>query len=310
MNSKFILYNPYAGNGKCKKDVEALCGNYEKAITVDMSTIEDYGFFFSTLDEADEIILCGGDGTLNRFINDTAGIDINNKIYYYAVGSGNDFVRELGKEKGSAPTFPINDYLKNLPTVTVNNKKTLFLNGIGYGIDGYCCEVGDKLRDRNMKEKTDKPINYTAIAVKGLLFHYKPTNATITVDGKKHTYKKVWLAPTMNGRFYGGGMMPAPKQDRLAKEKSLSVMVFHNVGKLRGLMIFPSIFKGTHIKHTNVVEILCGKEITVEFDRPTPLQIDGETILNVRSYTARVSEENTMPNRLNETLEIGGKSYA
>ena len=36
----------------------------------------------------------------------------------------------------------------------------------------------------------------------------------ITVDGIKYTYKKVWLAPTINGRFYGGGMMPAPGQDR------------------------------------------------------------------------------------------------
>ncbi len=48
----------------------------------------------------------------------------------------------------------------------------------------------------------------TAIAIKGLLFHYRPTNAVITVDGVTHTYKKVWLVPTMNGRYYGGGMMP------------------------------------------------------------------------------------------------------
>jgi hypothetical protein len=30
-----------------------------------------------------------------------------------------------------------------------------------------------------------------------------------------------------------------------------------------------------------------GHEITVEFDQPTPLQIDGETILDVTSYTAK-----------------------
>ena len=41
----------------------------------------------------------------------------------------------------------IGKYLKNLPQVEVNGKKYLFLNGVGYGIDGYCCEVGDKLRE-------------------------------------------------------------------------------------------------------------------------------------------------------------------
>jgi diacylglycerol kinase family enzyme len=35
-----------------------------------------------------------------------------------------------------------------------------------------------------------------------------------------------------------------------------------------------------------VVEVLTGQDITVEFDRPAPLQIDGETIPGVSSYRA------------------------
>jgi len=33
--------------------------------------------------------------------------------------------------------------------------------------------------------------------------------------------------------------------------------------------------------------VLEGKEITVKYEYPRPLQIDGETILGVTSYTAR-----------------------
>lgn len=54
-------------------------------------------------------------------------------------------------------------------------------------------------------------------------------------------------------------------------------------------MIFPSIFKGKHIKNKNAVDILSGQEITVAYDRPTPLQIDGETVLGVTSYTVTAS---------------------
>lgn len=283
---KYILYNPHAGNGKCKANVEALKALYENAVLIDMRKVTSYVTFFAGLEVSDDVIICGGDGTLNRFINDTNGIDIKNNIYYYAIGSGNDFARDLGKEKGAEPTFCINKYIRDLPTVTVNGKKYLFINGVGYGIDGYCCEVGDMLHEKNDNENTNKPINYTSIAIKGLLFHYKPTNATVTVDGKKHTYKKVWLAPTMNGKYYGGGMMPTPEQKRLQAEKKLSILVFHNSGKLKTLMIFPSLFKGKHIEYTKQVDILSGKEITVEFDRPAALQIDGETILNVTKYTA------------------------
>ena len=57
-------------------------------------------------------------------------------------------------------------------------------------------------------------------------------------------------------------------------------------GKLKTLMVFPSIFKGEHVKHTEMCQVLTGREITVEFDQPTALQIDGETILGVTQYTA------------------------
>ena len=103
-----------------------------------------------------------------------------------------------------------------------------------------------------------------------------------------YAYQKVWIAPTMHGRFYGGGMIPTPDQDRLSGK--LSLMLFHGAGRLRTLCVFPSIFKGKHVKHTKMVAVHTGKEITVDFDRPTPLQIDGETILNVTQYTARAAE--------------------
>ena len=276
----YILYNPLAGSGECEKDAHALEILYDDTRLIDVTQITNYALLLSRLEEDDIIILCGGDGTLNHFANSIRGIPIRNNIFYYAGGNGNDFAKDIGIQEGAQPTFRINQYLKNLPTVTVNGEERVFLNGVGYGIDGYCCEVGDQLR-----ETSDRPVNYTSIAIKGLLFHYKPTNATVTVDGHTHTYKKVWLAPTMHGRYYGGGMMPTPGQQRLDRN-TLSLMVFHSCGKLRTLCIFPSIFKGTHINHRDYVEVITGRDITVEFDRPAPLQIDGETVLNVTKYHA------------------------
>ncbi len=283
----YILYNPIAGNGNCKDDVSLLEVLYENATYINMRKITNYRALLSDLSRDDCLIICGGDGTLNRFVNSVRGIALPCKICYYPIGSGNDFARDLGKEKGSAPDFPINEYITSLPSVTVNGQEHLFINGVGFGIDGYCCEEGDNMRLKRQSTKNNKPINYTMIAIKGLLFHYKPTNATITVDGKEYYFENVWLAPTMNGRYYGGGMLPAPNQRRLDPEKNISLMVMHGAGKLKTLMIFPSLFKGKHTKHTKYVSVFSGKEITVCFDRPSPLQIDGETISDVTSYTAK-----------------------
>ena len=276
----YVLYNAIAGQGKAEEIARSLDGRLDGEIvgTADMTKITNYAAFLS--DKTDcALVICGGDGTLNRFVNDTADCALENEIFYCASGSGNDFLRDIGGVAGEP--ICITEYLKDLPTVEVNGKSYRFINGVGYGIDGYCCEEGDKLRAAG-----EKNINYTSIAIKGLLFHYKPTNATVTVDGVVHTYKKVWIAPTMHGRFYGGGMMPTPDQKRNNGDGKLSVLLFHRSGKIKTLMIFPSLFKGEHLKNKKYTEVLCGSDITVEFDGPAPLQIDGETIVGVMKYRA------------------------
>lgn len=289
MNQKYILYNPIAGNGTCREDARVLEVLYDNTQYCDITEIDDWPAFFQTLDASDEVILCGGDGTLNRFANDIRDVPVSNRIYYFALGNGNDFIRDLNLPRNADPDFRINDYLRGLPEVTVHGKKYLFLNNVGFGIDGYCCEVADRLREESRQKGQKKAINYTWIAIKGVLFRFKPRNAVVTVDGISHTFKKVWLAPTMHGRYYGGGMMAAPEQDRLSKDRTLSIMVMHNSGRFRTLLMFPSIFKGKHIQYKKQVSVLTGHEITVKFDRPTPLQIDGETILDVTSYEAKSS---------------------
>ena len=274
-----IIYNPLSGNKTGESCAKTLQEKLNANECIDMTGIESYADFFASHKES-SIVICGGDGTLNRFLNDLSDIEIESSLYFYPCGSGNDFFRDVKTD--SDDVICIDKYIKNLPTCIVGDKKMKFINGVGYGIDGYCCETGDKLR-----LTTNKPINYTSIAIKGLLFHYKPTNARVTVDGVVHEFKKVWIAPTMIGRYYGGGMMPTPAQDRLNEEGNLSVMIFHDTTSIQTLMIFPSIFKGEHIKKDKKVTVLTGKEITVEFSAPRPLQIDGETIPNVKSYTAR-----------------------
>ena len=139
------------------------------------------------------------------------------------------------------------------------------------------------------KKSNGKPVNYTSIAIKGLLYDFKPTDATVIIDGKETRYKKVWIAPTMHGRFYGGGMIAAPDQRRDAPDGKFSVVIWHGSGKLKTLMVFPSIFKGEHVKHTECIDIVKADDVTVKFDKPCALQIDGETILSVTEYSAKSS---------------------
>lgn len=277
----YILYNPLAGNIKERTSRYQWLKNHLKdqdAISIEVTEIDSYKDFLSGLSSEDAVYLCGGDGTINRLINGMGNMELPCSFYYMSAGTGNDFLNDLGKDPEGSP-FCINEYVKNLPQATVNGKQYYFINNVGFGIDGYCSEMGDR-----QKKTSEKPVNYTKIAIKGLLFGYKPKNAVVTVDGVKYTYKKVWLAPTMKGRFYGGGMMAAPGQNRLDEDGKVSLMLIHDIGKLHTLVLFPSIFKGEHIKYKKNVAIHTGYNITVEFDEPASVQVDGETIKNVTKY--------------------------
>ena len=265
---KYYLYNAKANNG-IRPDVDP-------SIELIDACGMDYKAYFDKLNADDEVVLLGGDGTLNYFINEMKGYDIKNNVYLLGSGTGNDFFTDIDKKPGEEVL--INDYLKCLPTVKVNGLERLFINNMGFGIDGYCCEVADQI-----KEKTpNKEINYSGIAIKGLLFHFKPCTATVTVDGETFEYKNVWIAPTMKGRYYGGGMCMAPDQDRFSGKVTL--VIYRSANKLKALSTFPSIFEGKHVEHTDMVKVHTGNHIHVKFSRPCAAQIDGETVLNVTEY--------------------------
>ena len=273
---KYILVNPLSNNKKGEDALDKVLDILQEEVEVLKITNINLVDFVSKLSSSDEIILVGGDGTINNFINKLDGKIPSNKIYLFPAGTGNDFLTDAGYTGG---LFLLNDYLVNLPKVIVNGKSHYFINGVGFGIDGYCCEKGDEL-----KAQSHDKIDYTSIAIKGLLFHFKKVSATVEVDGEVYNYRHVWLAPTMKGRYYGGGMKIAPDQDRFDHQGLVTNVVYKSWSKMAALMVFPSIFKGEHVKKKNMVKVHTGKRIKVTFNKPTALQIDGETISNVLTY--------------------------
>ncbi len=280
MSSYCVLYNPLSASG----DGETRAHGLDKHLTdrpvtyQSLLDIPDKKAFFEGLPPDVTPVLTGGDGTICRFINSLGGQVPERDILYFPAGSGNDFLNDLGRT-GDTDPFLLNPYLENLPRIHFNGQSKVFLNGVGYGIDGFVCE---RVADKRQK---GKKVGYTSEALKGLAYAYKQTTATVTVDGEAHTFRHVWMTPTMNGRYFGGGMMCAPTQDRMNPEHTVSLMVMRHPSRIRTLLLFPSIFKGNHVKSTRVVTMLPGHTIHVRFDRPTALQIDGDVFSGVTEYS-------------------------
>lgn len=271
-----VLYNPLSNNNKSGKipDVIKKIALDGELVFFDITKIEDLSEFIGNIEKGNKVIIAGGDGTLNFVANQCE--NLSSDVYFYPCGNGNDFARDV---KALGELIPLCEYVKNLPVCIINKEERKFINGVGIGFDGYVCS---KVNEARLKKGKDS--NYIAIALKGVIGGYRRTNATIEVDGKKKRYKGVWLCAAMKGKYYGGGFMMAPEQDRLCMSGDVSLVVVHSAPILKVLYAFLLVFKGKHTILKKSVEIIRGHNIKVEFDTSAPLQIDGETYQNVKSF--------------------------
>ena len=277
----YLLYNPKANNSR--NDINIVDKSTGERKLVKMSLLDmDIKKFLEELSENDKVYICGGDGTVNKFANNTYGFEFPCPVYLIGGGTGNDFMHDINAPAGKP--VDIREYLKDLPVVIINGRETRFINGIGFGIDGAVCEEADRI-----KETSNKKINYTAIAIGLMLGKFKRPRARVTVDGFVKEYKDVWIASSMKGRYYGGGMMVAPMQNR--KSGKLTASIFYGQTRLKTLKVLPKIYTGEHIKHKEMADLYSVDEMTVEFDIPTALQIDGDTVSGVLTYTARTAKK-------------------
>ena len=284
----YLLYNPKSNNEN--NDLNVVLEGKSEYNVKSISLLEcDVKELIATLTPEDKLLVCGGDGTISRFASNNYGVEFPCPVHVLKSGTGNDFVRDINENEVEKieKLKDIRPYLKNLPTVEAGDVKARFINGAGFGFDGEVC-----LEVENQKKRSRKKANFTLAALKLILSSYKKTKARVVVDGVERVYEDVWMVSAMKGRFYGGGMMITPDQDR--DGGNMSVMVFHGCSRLRALTIFLTVFKGTHVKYKNIIDIVEGKNLYVEYDRPTVLQIDGDVVMDVQSFKAYMDGHETV----------------
>jgi diacylglycerol kinase (ATP) len=272
-----LLYNPLSRNGKNTKFIEKISSHLRKkgqaVVTYSILTIEDPIAFIHQCADDDRVILVGGDGTINHLANRVYGLGFKQELFMYQAGTGNDFIRSL---KTKDKIVPIKKYIEALPRVSYNNKLRYFLNGTGAGLDGY---VGHLVNTSRFKKNK---INYFRHAFEAF-YKFKPIGATITVDGNTFHEPKMWFTSVMHGAYYGGGMKIAPKAKR--EENDLHVVVVKKVPKWLLVLIFPTIYFGAHVMFKSYVKIIKGHHVSISFDEPTYLQIDGDVEYPIESFS-------------------------
>ena len=228
----------------------------------------------------DAIIAIGGDGTYSEVVNGMMSAKQEGTTLKFGViasGTGNDFIKsakipndfEENCRRIIDPHFvPIDVGLIEYKEKG-ENKQYYFVNSVGMGFDA---EVIAKV------QSSPKNGSGTAPFVKALLKvlpKYKPINVGISVDGEKFVPYKIMTAVVANGSYFGGGMMIAPDAD--IRDSLFNVVTVTEMSKARLLRVFPSIYKGTHVKQKEVV-LNVAKKVVLNGPDFATIQADGEVI--------------------------------
>ena len=271
----YVLYNPMSNKGLSNKEVEKLVNQLKKEDEVEMVNIlEIHGSqieFMSKVKPEEKVVICGGDGTVNRFLNSLIGCEIKCRLFVFQCGSGNDLAREFDKQK----MFEITDLANRLPYAIINGEqKLVFINGIGMGFDAVVCAKKEEAYKNGVKK------GYTTMVMETFK-EYEKYSVDLEIDGKDYHFDDVWCFVVNHGKYFGGGMKIAPKADRY--DDVIDFCIVHGLSKARFLSLFPTIFMGSHIKHEDVVTYIQCKHVKVKQIGADILQADGEVSYGVKT---------------------------
>ena len=257
MKYAFVV-NPASGQGKHDNDLipeieELIAGNPNRDIKVYYTRGEKDATVLADLiaAEADDkvvIFACGGDGTVQEVANGIYGHD-NAILGIIPVGSGNDFVRELGKNKHNTGDYrklrnifdgiPMKMDLIRMSWIENGEEKSHYItNGINIGFDGNTAILAHDLKRLPLVSGTGSYL----LAVASNLAAKKGQKLRITADGKNFHTGELLLATAANGGFCGGGVWSCPRAD--IHDGLIELLAIKDMTRKRFISLFPKYRAG------------------------------------------------------------------
>ena len=213
-----------------------------------------------------EIIVMGGDGTLNFVVNEAH--DLNIPIAIVSNGTGNDSVKSLHGELDfqKQVEIAIHGELKLFDLGICNDR--YFVNGVGIGFDG---EVVIEMIKKG--DKQGSHIDYLITVLK-ILAGFKEQNLRFYLDSR-HYERKIFLMTISNGTTFGGGFILNPFAK--TNDGKLDICIINEVRPALRFWHLPKLKTGKHYK-IRETEFYMSSEIMIEQSDDLVAHLDGEYI--------------------------------
>ena len=202
------------------------------------------------------IFSIGGDGTLNRVVNNLANTD--NIIGVIPYGTGNDFYRSMKKQ--------FKEGINECDLIKINDR--YFINTACFGIDADIAYNKD-----NVSNFIPRSQRYNASIIKSFA-SYRPRYFKIEANNQilEGNFATVVVC---NGEYYGNGFHVAPYTN--LNDDKFDVYIVKHLNKVSLAALILKLKNGKHENDKNVIKISTNK-IKLKLKECVHSNIDGELL--------------------------------
>lgn len=257
-----VFVNSLAGKGKPLQVLPVLLSALER-FKISYDVIKDQ--FPENLNHFTDVVIVGGDGSINYIINRYPEISI--PIGIIPSGSGNDLAYTL------FPRSDLNEQIENAlhgPTQYIDAGQCngrIFLNCLGVGFDG---EVAKEVQ--NIKW-LNGVLKYYWVVVKKIIT-YRSSSIQVSWMGGQLS-SPLFMVTAANGYRSGGGFKVAPGADW--QDGLLELVIIHPLPVWKRFRYLPWIEKGKHL-NLPFIDNYKTERILIHSEKKMAGHLDGEII--------------------------------
>ncbi len=282
-----LILNPHAGGGKGKhvlKEIEKILQKNDFLYGILVSQYPGHAITLAkeaVTGGATQIIVAGGDGTLNEVVN---GVFQQTNyppealtIAIIPVGTGNDWIKTFkipNSVQGAIDKIKAGKTLRqDVGKLTFWEKEQehsrYFLNMAGFGFDALAACKANK-----MKAKGRSGFMVYLQSLISAFLHYQTQKVQITLDGTI-VEDLIFSTSVAIGKFNGGGMMQAP--GAVPNNGIFEVTLIKKIGLWGIITNLAGLYKGTFIKDKRV-STYRAREVIISSENPLAGEVDGESL--------------------------------
>jgi diacylglycerol kinase (ATP) len=259
-----LVVNPAAGKGRALELLPQVAGTLrDGGADLEVLLSRDFAeaqamICHAIQDSADVLAVMGGDGMMHLGVNAVATAqmsgDSRTTLGLIPAGTGNDLCRGIGLDPRKV--------VAAAAVIVEGNSRFIDLARVGDTYVGTVLATGfDALVNRRANQMPwPRGSARYVVATMAELRVFSPLRYRLTVDGEARELQAMLVA-IGNTSWYGGGMRICPKADPY--DGLLDVTIFHPVGRLKLLRLFPEIYSGRFVRDP-CIEQLRVREVTVE----------------------------------------------